>query len=174
MKRALIVVVLLCGCKREQRELAPIAPASERPDAIALSDLHPGPGAVTPKQTGPYDENAFAISEGRRLFAWYNCTGCHSHGGGGMGPALMDDEWIYGDGAENIYETIVQGRPNGMPAFRGRISDDHVWKLVAYVRSLSGQLRSDAVSARSDALRTTPAPNLSPKAQPKPSPDPTP
>ena len=55
-----------------------------------------------------------------------------------MGPPLMDDEWIYGSEPENIFATIVEGRPNGMPSFRGRIPDYQVWQLVAYVRSMSG------------------------------------
>ena len=41
-------------------------------------------------------------------------------GGGGIGPPLMDDRWIYGSAPENIYASIVQGRPNGMPAWGGR------------------------------------------------------
>lgn len=63
-----------------------------------------------------------------------------------------DDEWIYGHEPQNIYDTIVSGRPNGMPSFGGHISNDHVWKLVAYVRSL-GQLTGKSASpGRSDNL----------------------
>ena len=54
----------------------------------------------------------------------------------------MDDQWIYGSRPEQIYTDIVQGRPNGMPSFRGKIPDYQVWELVAYVRSMSGQLPS--------------------------------
>jgi len=46
----------------------------------------------------------------------------------------------------------VQGRPNGMPAFGGRIPDDQLWQLVAYVRSLSGQTPQDAASSRDDDI----------------------
>jgi len=45
----------------------------------------------------------------------------------------MDDEWIYGFEPVNIFATIVEGRPNGMPSFRNRIPDYQVWQLVAYV-----------------------------------------
>ena len=64
-----------------------------------------------------YEENAYAIAEGKRLFSAYNCVGCHGHGGGGMGPPLMDDNWIYGEEPEQIFSTLVEGRPNGMPTF---------------------------------------------------------
>ena len=59
----------------------------------------------------------------------------------------MDSRWIYGSEPENIFATIMQGRPNGMPAFGGRIPDDQLWQLVAYVRSLSGQTPQDAASS---------------------------
>ena len=67
-----------------------------------------------------------------------NCSGCHSHGGGGMGPPLMDSQWIYGSDAANIFATIVEGRPNGMPSFGSKLPPDSIWKLATYVRSLSG------------------------------------
>ena len=42
-----------------------------------------------------------------------------------MGPALIDRRWTYGSEPGDIYDTIVQVRPNGMPAF-DRSSDDSV------------------------------------------------
>jgi cytochrome c oxidase cbb3-type subunit III len=90
------------------------------------------------------------------LFGWYNCAGCHSNGGGGMGPPLMDDKWIYGSAPENIFSTIVQGRPNGMPSFAGRIPTPQVWMLVAYVRSLSGLTPSAARGSRTDHMMMYP------------------
>ena len=58
----------------------------------------------------------------------------------------------YGDKPENIYSTIIEGRPNGMPSFRAKIPDDQVWQLVAYVRSMSGQLRKDVAPTRNDDM----------------------
>jgi cytochrome c oxidase cbb3-type subunit 3 len=65
----------------------------------------------------------------------------------------MDDRWIYGARPSNIYETIVEGRPNGMPAFRGKIPDQQVWMLVAYVRSMSRNAPLAALPGRSDHLQ---------------------
>jgi len=90
------------------------------------------------------------------LWTWYKCNGCHANGGGASGPALMDDVWIYGGDAMSIYRTISEGRPNGMPAFRGRIPEDQIWQLTAYVRSLSGLAPMDAVTNRDDAFLTRP------------------
>ena len=73
----------------------------------------------------------------------FNCAGCHGGaGGGGIGPPLADAQWIYGDSPANIYASIVQGRPNGMPAFGPSLQGEAVWKLAAYVRSLSEEARS--------------------------------
>jgi cytochrome c oxidase cbb3-type subunit 3 len=54
-----------------------------------------------------------------------------------MAPDLMDDEWIYGSRLEQIHATIVEGRPNGMPAWGGKIPDQQIWQIAAYVRSMS-------------------------------------
>ena len=90
--------------------------------------------------------------KGEKLYNAYNCVRLPFHGGGGIGPPLMDNTWIYGSEPQNIYATIVEGRPNGMPSFRGKIPDQQVWEIVAYVRSLSGQLPKDVAPGRSDEM----------------------
>jgi cytochrome c oxidase cbb3-type subunit 3 len=69
----------------------------------------------------------------------------------------MDDEWIYGSEPENIFDTIVKGRPNGMPAWRDRLSNQQVWELVAYIRSLSGIGPKAARSGRDDDMMVRPS-----------------
>ena len=69
-----------------------------------------------------------------------------------MGPPLSDEEWMYGAEPENIFVTISGGRPNGMPAFGGKLSNQQIWQLVAYVRTLSGLARKDVKPSRSDAM----------------------
>jgi cytochrome c oxidase cbb3-type subunit 3 len=156
----------LAACRREERDFREIPPASAT-IGVAVSDLHPGGGnPPAPAQT-PYEMNAYAMSEGKRLFSAYNCTGCHANGGGGMGPALMDDEWAYGHEADQIYASILQGRPNGMPAFRGKIRDQQIWELVAYVRSLSGLAPKDAAPGRSDHMAGKPPESSTPRRTPK-------
>lgn len=103
-----------------------------------MVDLQPGPPVDKPQIRNPYAGNVEAVNEGSKLFAAFNCSGCHSHGGGGMGPPLMDSQWIYGSDAANIFATIVEGRPNGMPSFGSKLPPDSIWKLATYVRSLSG------------------------------------
>ena len=117
-----------------------------------MSDIHPGSTGLQQPMQSATEEHAYDLNEGKRLYTQYNCAGCHFNGGGGIGPALMDEKWIYGANSENIYSTIVEGRPNGMPSFRQKIPDSQVLQLVGYVRSMSGQLRKDVEPSRSDTM----------------------
>jgi cytochrome c oxidase cbb3-type subunit III len=144
-------LLLFVACKREQRQFTQ-PPSTFKSYDVTMSDIHPGsPGLPLPVQN-PSDQRAFDTNEGKRLFTQYNCSGCHFNGGGGIGPPLMDEKWIYGENPENIYSTIVEGRPNGMPSFRKKIPDYQVWELAAYVKTLSSQLRKDIEPGRSDDL----------------------
>jgi cytochrome c oxidase cbb3-type subunit 3 len=147
----MLVAVALAGCQRETRSFEPPTKAVS-PPPVRLSQIQPGAISTTTGLESKYEDNAFALSEGKRLFGWYNCTGCHAHGGGDKGPALMDRVWIYGSDPAQIYATIVEGRPNGMPSFGGHIPDNEVWQLVAYVRSMSGQASDMAAPNRSDTM----------------------
>ena len=129
----------LGSCKREERGFRVVPPAAEKIQSKSLSDLHPAGGFAPPPAKNEYEENAYATAEGQRLFTAYNCVGCHAHGGGGMGPALMDEKWLYGHEPEDIYSTIMQGRPNGMPSFRGRIPNDTA--ILLYGNQPAAQIR---------------------------------
>ena len=72
-----------------------------------------------------------------------------------MGPPLRDDEWRYGGSMAEIVSTILNGRPNGMPSFRGRITEDQAWQLAAFVRAMSAQPRQDALPGRADEPANT-------------------
>jgi cytochrome c oxidase cbb3-type subunit 3 len=139
------------ACEREIRPFQDLAVASARTQKPVLS---------------PFQHNAYGTAEGKRLFDQYNCTGCHSHGGGGMGPALMDDTWVYGSEPANIFESIVEGRPNGMPAWRNKIADRQVWELVAFIQSMSGQEPIDVLPSRSDHMRYSTPENARPAQTP--------
>jgi cytochrome c oxidase cbb3-type subunit 3 len=154
-----LAACLVQGCEREARRFqsslpAPAAsvPPSERTSSLQPATAQEGGVRLSARTDSPYEGNAYAVSQGKRLFRWYNCSGCHAGGGGSMGPALMDSEWKYGSEPAAIYASIMQGRPQGMPSFGGHIPEDQVWQLVAYVRSMSGQLGKDVAPSRSDSL----------------------
>ena len=170
-RRAAFVLLLIAAlsCWREHRDFRGTSRASKAPvgPAVRLSTLAPGPSATDVRIRHPYLSNAYAISQGKKLFGWYNCVGCHAHGGGGMGPPLMDAKWIYGSDPEEIYASIAEGRPNGMPSFGGRIPPDQIWQLAAFVLSLSGNVRMDAAAGRQDEMQVNTPEPLRHAAEPK-------
>jgi cytochrome c oxidase cbb3-type subunit 3 len=90
--------------------------------------------------TNPHEGDKQAVATGAQLFVAYNCIDCHgADGSGAMGPAFSDGRWHFGGSPAEVFESIYQGRPDGMPAWGGRISNDQIWMLTAYVRSLSSQ-----------------------------------
>jgi cytochrome c oxidase cbb3-type subunit 3 len=188
---SIVLVVAVTGCEREQRRFDTPPAAASGAGASQRSALHPGPAAsaasasadgapppastaaphaavVSPAAKNPHEENAYAVAQGKRLYRWFNCNGCHAGGGGGMGPPLMDGRWLYGHEPEQIAASILQGRPSGMPSFAGRIPEDQVWQITAYVRSMSGQLKTDVAPGRGDALSGGPPESRRDKAKPQP------
>jgi len=159
-----LATALLAGCEREKRNFQPpqgnaVAPAQR------FTVIQPGQAAGTaapgtpamPTTAYTVEGNAYAVAQGKRLYRWYNCSGCHAPGGGGdWGPALSDDRWLYGAEPRAVFASIAEGRPNGMPSFGSHIPEDQVWQIVAYVRSMSGQLRKDVAPGRADALQAAP------------------
>lgn len=81
-----------------------------------------------------------AAEAGAQVFA-QACAGCHGADGTGnqaMGaPNLTDNVWLYGSTYRWIEETVLYGRQNQMPAQEGRLSEDQIHILAAYVYSLS-------------------------------------
>lgn len=154
---AALAALLAVGCHRGPRSARPAEAAAHQ----GVIDSALSPGAPRSLVTGDpraaaYYDNADAVNTGKRLFRQYNCSGCHSNGGGGMGPSLMDDEWIYGSRLEQIHQTLVEGRPNGMPSWGNKVPDQQLWQLAAYVRSMS--LPQTLAAQQGDTPSQSPAP----------------
>jgi cytochrome c oxidase cbb3-type subunit 3 len=147
--RVLVVAgcLLVTSCEREARRFTVSAGWSTVASGLEHSEVPPA----------DYEENAYAVAQGKALYNAFNCVGCHANGGGGIGPALMDAQWIYGFDLRSIYTSIAEGRPNGMPAFGSLLTGDQIWQLAAYVRAMSGGLRKDVEPGRSDNMSVRPA-----------------
>ncbi len=97
----------------------------------------PGVQVAEHPASNPYTGNQQALADGQRYFTWYNCGGCHgTHGGGGMGPSLRDEQWLYGSADAQIVQSIMHGRANGMPAWGAMLTDEQAWQIAAYIRSM--------------------------------------
>lgn len=111
---------------------------------IALLVLVSLPCIVT-AQSGqpPFDlKNPAIVAGGRTLFN-QRCAGrCHGLDGqeGFEGPILVGK--VYLDRVY-VWATLVTGRPGtAMPAWNGRLTDDELWKIIAFLSSLGDQARA--------------------------------
>jgi cytochrome c oxidase cbb3-type subunit 3 len=116
----------------------PSLPSPEELLQVPVGPTFPGGVPFPPPIKNPEAGDPAAIERGMQAFVSMNCAGCHApNGGGGMGPALSERQFIYGREPANIYLSIQQGRPNGMPAWGQMLPADATWDLVAYIRSIS-------------------------------------
>jgi cytochrome c oxidase cbb3-type subunit 3 len=120
---------------------APAPRYSEGPPAsVPTGDLAGAAVARLPASLkNPFSGDANAIQEGRRLYVRLNCADCHGFDAkGAMGPDLTDTYWRYGGTPVQIYKSIYEGRPQGMPAWGHGLPASSIWQLTAYVESLGG------------------------------------
>jgi cytochrome c oxidase cbb3-type subunit 3 len=171
MRRIVPLLLLLSAataCEREKRkfpadQVPPVTMTPENPFArpsMLYAGEQPMVGAELDPALPGYQETAFQINEGATLYLMFNCVGCHAKGGGAMGPPFIDKTWIYGSTPRDVAISIIAGRPNGMPSFRGKLVPSQLYALVAYVRSLGGFVRGDAIPARDEHMQAAPLPDL--------------
>ena len=81
------------------------------------------------------------IAAGKELYLGVGtCTTCHGAdalGMQGVGPNLRDDRWLYGSDMTDIVETLQYGRPGGMQAFSGTLTQDQIINLAAYIADIN-------------------------------------
>jgi mono/diheme cytochrome c family protein len=173
-----MAVPLALACRQNERPSGHATSAAATQHGARVSGLDSGvdssasrgpgvrPGinasALIGGATNPYAGRTDAVVTGRQLFTGMNCSGCHSgYAGGGMGPNLRDSVWIYGSTDADLYATIAEGRPNGMPAWGERLPKQQIWQIIAYLRTLG----SDAEPVKPPTpTRTTASHNTAGKA----------
>jgi len=138
----LFAAALCVACERPARTAAPYAGASAL-QAIPLGAPPGEPldaaGGAAASVRNPFEGNAGAVAKGKALFGAMNCVYCHASGGAGlMGPPLNTRGWRYGGTPAQIYNSIHDGRPQGMPAWGQRLPPEDIWRIVAYIESLGG------------------------------------
>jgi len=102
--------------------------------------------------SNPFANDPAAPAAGRAVFE-STCAACHGAGAGGSerAPALNTGTFRHGGSDPEIFQTIRSGVSGTlMPAFSA-LPSDNVWKLVSYIKSLSGQTGPLGV-ATGDAL----------------------
>jgi mono/diheme cytochrome c family protein len=95
-------------------------------------------GQDKPAKLNPYAGNTEATQEGEKFYVFYGCSGCHGRGGGGgMGLPIIDDVWKYG-GDDATLMKLIKGEiaESTMPKFGQILSEEQIWKIMAYIRSI--------------------------------------
>jgi len=141
----LLLTLLVCACNEGKRRSAGTESVAELPPAMVIAEVPLGDIAggrediLRGEIHNPFDGDKAAVVEGESYFHRMNCVACHGYGArGGMGPNLRDQGWRYGGTPIEIYKSIYEGRPKGMPAWGAMLPPETIWKLVAYIQSLGG------------------------------------
>ena len=140
-RRAPVLVLLALAACKVDRQRGPAARAADSGAVIvARNDGRIYPDGIAPPaeiEVPAVAASASAAAEGAKLFTGMNCDGCHGGGAvGAVGPSLTDGRWRYGGSDADIFRSIAEGRPKGMPAFGGVLQPAAIWRLVAYLKSL--------------------------------------
>lgn len=122
----------------------------------------------------PYGDFAKVAAEGHQKYMAAGCNGCHGGtGGGGMGPPLTNPIWVYGQDDDTLFRLIALGSDElqkqgysrkgsetvvgPMPPMGTIVkSDDDMWKIIAWIRSVNPSSAGSTPSA--SAAPPSPAP----------------
>ena len=98
----------------------------------------------------PFAGDPTAITLGKVTFEAQCATQCHPKEAdwkGGKYPDLFDCEWLHGGSDADMFKTVTEGVPKTeMLGWKDKLSDDVLWKVIAYLKSASQCKESSARS----------------------------
>ena len=110
--------------------------------SVGLLAQTPEPVQKAPAAKNPLEGNADAIRSGMGLFR-VRCADCHGMDARGVRSPDLTQVWASGRTDDGLFKTLRNGIPGTeMPAVL-RATDDDLWKILAYVRTLSSPAPSD-------------------------------
>ena len=122
----LVVFVVVIGLNAQQHPADP----HTHPEAQAL--VNPIPSTVE------------SIRAGRQRYV-FMCRECHGNSGlgdgdmshaGGVPSDFTDEEWQHGGSDGEIFTVIKDGVTADMQGYNNRLTDEDIWNVVNYLRSL--------------------------------------
>ena len=92
------------------------------------------------------------LSAGSKIFS-VNCVACHrADGGGGIGPNLTDDHWIFDGDIAGVYTVIAEGgrTGKGMISWKQDLKPSEIAQVASYILSLHGSNPPDPKEAEGE------------------------
>jgi len=97
------------------------------------------------KIKNPVAASADSTAAGKRVYTRM-CSRCHGPEGKGDGtaatapvPDLTDAKWDYGGSDGEIFAVVHDGVSADMDGYAARLSDNDIWNVVNYVRSVAAK-----------------------------------
>ena len=101
-------------------------------------------GALAQQSNAPAAPPAAPALPGAQAFS-ANCQSCHGNSlAGGRGPSLFSESLLSSHSDDALRQIIKSGVANSeMPSFSGRLSDDEIGQVIAYLRIQGGRLKAN-------------------------------
>jgi cytochrome c oxidase cbb3-type subunit 3 len=114
------------------------------------------PEGLAAAGVGEFEITDDAVTAGRQVFQT-NCVACHgANMEGGIGPNLLDDEWIHGGTPEAVIDVITNGVvEKGMLAWGPILGAEAVRSVAAYVLARNAESVGGAASTPAQAQADT-------------------
>lgn len=123
---------------------------------VALGYVLLAPGGLSAQgadeaRTNPLTGNAAAIKQGQNIYRG-RCAVCHGIDAKGYrGSDLTTGDWVHGGSDGQVFRTIRSGVPGTEMPGNGTLSEEEIWMVVSYLRTLSAP--GGATPERGDAAR---------------------
>ena len=115
--------------------------------AAGLQTHPPEPHRHTEGQTfeNPVPATRDSVATGRQRYV-FMCRECHGNSGlgdgdmahaGGEVPDFTDDAWLHGPSDGEMFLVIRDGVTADMQPYANRLSEEDIWHLVNYLKTLS-------------------------------------
>ena len=128
--------------------VAGFALAGALPISTAVAQEHPAEPHEHPDAkalVNPIEATQASLATGRQRYV-FMCRECHGNRGlgdgdmshaGGIPSNFTDDVWKHGASDGEIFLVIKEGVTADMQGYANRLSDEDIWHLVNYIKSLS-------------------------------------
>ena len=93
-----------------------------------------------------YSKDSIGIGKQHYIRQCVECHGLDGRGNTEMVEFLIErpanlrkEKWKYGTMDAGVFRIVRDGTPNDMPAFKEKLSEEQMWHVVNYMKSIRGK-----------------------------------